>query len=103
MPIVTSDPMLGIDCLVNRRLDPGPGGPVLNPDERLSVLEAIRVYTYNGAYAHFEEGTKGSIEEGKLADLALLSKDIMTVPTEEIRTLTANMTVVDGKVVHEIA
>ncbi len=103
MPIVTSDPMLGIDCLVNRRLDPGPGGRVLNPDERLSVLEAIRVYTYNWAYAHFEEGTKGSIEEGKLADLALLSKDIMTVPTEEIRTLTADMTVVDGKVVHEVA
>lgn len=103
MPIVTSDPMLGIDCLVNRRLDPRPGGPVLNPDERLSVLEAIRVYTYNGAYAHFEEQSKGSIEEGKLADLALLSRDILAVPTEEIRHITVDMTVVDGKVVHEAA
>jgi predicted amidohydrolase YtcJ len=103
MPIVTSDPMLGIDCLVNRRLDPRPGGRVLNPDERLSVLEAIRVYTYNGAYAHFEEGRKGSIEPGKLADLAVLSKDILAVPVEEIRHLSADMTVVDGTVVHEAA
>ena len=103
MPIVTSDPMLGIDCLVNRRLDPRPGGRVLNPDERLSVLEAIRVYTYNGAYAHFEERSKGSIEEGKLADLALLSRDILAVPTEEIRNITVDMTVVDGNVAHEVA
>lgn len=103
MPIVTSDPMLGIDCLVNRRLDPRPGGRVLNPDERLSMLEAIRVYTYNGAYAHFEERSKGSIEEGKLADLAVLSKDILAVPTEEIRNITVDMTVVDGKVVHQLA
>jgi predicted amidohydrolase YtcJ len=101
MPIVTSDPMLGIDCLVNRRLDPTPGGRVLNPDERLSVPEAIRVYTYNGAYVHFEERQKGSIEVGKLADLAVLSKDILAVPTEEIRHVTADMTVVDGRVVHE--
>jgi predicted amidohydrolase YtcJ len=101
MPIVTSDPLLGIDCLVNRRLDPRPGGRVLNPAERLSVMEAIRVYTYNGAYAHFEERSKGSIEEGKLADLAVLSRDILQVPTEELRTLGVDMTVVDGRVVHE--
>jgi predicted amidohydrolase YtcJ len=101
MPIVTSDPMLGIDCLVNRRLDPRPGGRVLNPAERLSVLEAIRVYTYNGAYAHFEERSKGSIEEGKLADLAVLSRDILTTPAEEIREITAEMTVVGGRVVYE--
>jgi predicted amidohydrolase YtcJ len=54
--------MVGIDCLVNRRLEPGPDARVLNPDERLSVLEAIRVYTYNGAYTHLEEKQKGSIE-----------------------------------------
>jgi predicted amidohydrolase YtcJ len=102
MPIVTSDPMLGIDCLVNRRLDARPNGRVLNPDERLSVMEAIRVYTYNGAYAHFEESRKGSIEEGKLADLAVLSKDILDTPPEEIRHLTVDMTVVDGRVVHEV-
>jgi predicted amidohydrolase YtcJ len=94
--------MLGIDCLVNRRLDARPNGRVLNPDERLSVMEAIRVYTYNGAYAHFEESRKGSIEEGKLADLAVLSKDILDTPPEEIRHLTVDMTVVDGRVVHEV-
>ncbi len=102
MPIVTSDPLLGVDCLVNRRLDPGPSGRVLNEGERLSVPEAIRVYTYNGAYAHFEERSKGSIEEGKLADLAVLSRDILATPTEEIRHLTVDVTVVDGTVVHEV-
>jgi predicted amidohydrolase YtcJ len=102
MPIVTSDPMLGVDCLVNRRLDSRPNGRVLNPNERLSVTEAIRVYTYNGAYAHFEERSKGSIEPGKLADMAVLSKDILAVPSEEIRHITADMTIVDGKVVHEV-
>ena len=101
MPIVTANPMVGIDCLVNRRLDPSPGGRVLNPDERLTVMEALRVYTYNGAYAHFEETAKGSIEEGKLADLAVLSRDLLAAPVEEIRHITADMTVVDGKVVHE--
>ena len=101
MPIVTANPMVGIDCLVNRRLDPSPGGTVLNPDERLTVMEALRVYTYNGAYAHFEETAKGSVEEGKLADLAVLSRDILTAPVEEIRHITVDMTVVDGKVVHE--
>jgi len=103
MPIVASDPMLGLDCLVNRRLDPRPDGRVLNPAERLSVLEAIRVYTYNGAYAHFEERSKGSIEEGKLADLAVLSRDILGIPTEEIRDLQVDMTVVGGRVVYESA
>jgi hypothetical protein len=102
MPIVTSDPLLGIDCLVNRRLDPRPGGPVLNPAERLNVLEAIRVYTYNGAYAHFEEGSKGSIEPGKLADLAVLSEDILATPAEELRRITVDLTVVDGRIVHEV-
>ncbi len=101
MPIVTANPMVGIDCLVSRRLDPGPGGTVLNPDERLTVMEALRIYTYNGAYAHFEETAKGSIEEGKLADLAVLSRDILTAPAEEIRHIDVDMTVVDGNVVHE--
>ena len=102
MPIVTANPMVGIDCLVNRRLDPSPGSTVLNPDECLTIMEALRIYTYNGAYAHFEETDKGSIEDGKLADLAILSRDILTAPPEEIRHITADMTVVDGKVVHEV-
>jgi len=74
---------------------------VLNPDERLTVMEALRIYTYNGAYAHFEETAKGSIEEGKLADVAVLSRDILTAPAEEIRHIDVDMTVVDGNVVHE--
>jgi predicted amidohydrolase YtcJ len=101
MPIVTSNPLVGIDCLVNRRLDPRPGGRVLNPAECLSVLEAVRVYTYNGAYAHFEENSKGSVEPGKLADLAVLSRNLLTTPNEELREVTVDLTLVDGQVVYE--
>ena len=93
------DPMQGIDCLVTRRLEPRPDAPVLNPAERVSVLQAIRMYTYNGAYSSFEEHLKGSLEVGKLADLALLSEDILRLNAEEIRHVRAIMTILNGKVV----
>ena len=98
-PVVGPDPMQGIDCLVTRRLEPRPDAPVLNPAERVSVLQAIRMYTYNGAYSSFEEHLKGSLEVGKLADLALLSEDILRLNAEEIRHVRAIMTILNGKVV----
>jgi predicted amidohydrolase YtcJ len=102
MPIVTSNPMVGIDNLVNRRLHPETSdGRVLNPNERLSVLDAIRVYTFNGAYAQFAENGRGSIEERKLADLAVLETNLMTTPEDEIRDVRVDMTVVNGSVVYE--
>ena len=91
------NPMIGLDILVNHRFGPEEGGEVLNSGERLSVLEAIRVYTYNGAYTSFDEAERGSIEEGKLADLAVLSADILSVPTTEIRNLAVEMTFVGGR------
>jgi predicted amidohydrolase YtcJ len=95
------NPFVGLDILVNHRFGPEQGGEVLNPDERLTVLQALRVYTYNGAYSSFDEGEKGSLEEGKLADLAVLSDDILTVPTTSIRDLQADQTYVDGRLVYE--
>ncbi|HEY7062343.1 MAG TPA: amidohydrolase [Chloroflexota bacterium] len=95
------NPFVGLDILVNHRFGPEQGGEVLNPDERLTVLQALRVYTYNGAYTSFDEGEKGSLEEGKLADLAVLSDDILTVPTTSIRDLQADQTYVDGRLVYE--
>ncbi|MBI2985563.1 MAG: amidohydrolase [Deltaproteobacteria bacterium] len=99
-PVAAPDPMKGIDCLVTRRLDPRPDAPVLNPAERVSVLQAVRMYTYNGAYSSFEEHLKGSLEVGKLADLAVLSEDILRIDPEEVRHLRTIMTVLDGKVVY---
>jgi predicted amidohydrolase YtcJ len=70
-------------------------------NESLSVLEAIRVYTYNGAYTAFEEGNRGSLEEGKLADMVVLSDDILAVPVTRIRELKADQTYVNGRLVYE--
>lgn len=60
--------------------------------------EALRSYTLNGAYAAFEEYVKGSITPGKLADLVVLSKDIMKIPEAEIPTAKVVLTVLGGKV-----
>lgn len=76
-------------------------GDVCGPDERVDLTTAIRMHTINGAYASFEERLKGSIEVGKLADLTLLSADIRSLPTRELRDLPIAMTVVGGAVAYE--
>lgn len=73
---------------------------VLNPEQRVSREEALRMWTINGAYMSFEENLKGSIEPGKLADLVVLSKDYLTCPEDEIKDIEAVLTMVDGKVVY---
>jgi hypothetical protein len=100
-PVGLYNPLIGIDILVNHRFGPEENGAVLNRDERLSVLQAIRVYTYNGAYCAFEENEKGSLEEGKLADLALLSENILAAVPETIRNLKIDMTCVAGQIVYD--
>jgi hypothetical protein len=97
-PIVSPDPLMSIEMAVTRRTK---GGQVLGPDERVSVMQALRAHTIDAAYAGFEEGSKGSIEPGKLADLAVLSGDLLATPAEELRHLKVDMTVLDGNVVYE--
>jgi predicted amidohydrolase YtcJ len=94
------NPLIGLDILVNHRFGPEESGEVLNSNECLTVLEAIRVYTYNGAYTAFEESTRGSLEEGKLADMVVLSDDILTVPVSKIRELRVDQTYVNGRLVY---
>lgn len=72
----------------------------VSPEEAVGVVDAIRLYTWNGAYLGKEEGFKGSIEQGKLADMVVLDRDILTVPLEEIKDIRVLMTIVDGKVVY---
>jgi predicted amidohydrolase YtcJ len=100
-PVGVYNPLIGIDILVNHRFGPEEGGEVLNQDERLSLLQAIRVYTYNGAYCAFEEDEKGLLEEGKLADLVVLSDDIFALPPAKIRDLKVDLTYVDGRLVYD--
>ena len=61
-------------------------------------MEALKSYTINGAFAAFEEGSKGSLKPGKYADMVVLSKDIMTIPEDEIPTAQVVYTIVGGKV-----
>ena len=70
------------------------------PEQRISIEDAIRAYTYNTAYANFEEKIKGSIEAGKLADIVVLSKNLLRVPPKEFLTTEAVYTIVGGRVVY---
>jgi predicted amidohydrolase YtcJ len=69
------------------------------PEQRLSVEEALRMYTVDAAYSSGEENIKGSIEKGKLADLTILSNDPLAVPTNKIADVNVEMAIIDGKVV----
>lgn len=93
-------PILGIYAAVTRRTLDGkkPGGWV--PEEKISVEEAVRAYTANGAWVEFAESAKGTIEAGKLADLVVLDRDIFAIPPEQIGGVRVRMTVFDGKILY---
>jgi predicted amidohydrolase YtcJ len=72
------------------------------PEQAVTRAEALRCSTASGAYLTFDEGKKGSLEPGKLADLAVLTADPLTVD-DGLRDISAAMTMVGGKIVHETA
>ena len=69
--------------------------------QKVSVLEMVRMFTYNGAYASFEENIKGSLEEGKLADIVILDSDILTYDPEKIQDVKVKFTIIDGEIVYK--
>ena len=71
------------------------------PEEQITVDEALRMYTVNAAYASFDENIKGSIEEGKLADLTVISRDPRKTPPNQIEDIKVKMTIVGGKMVYQ--
>ena len=79
----------------------GYSGEVIGPEQAISVMDALRLYTINGAYASFEEKIKGSIEPGKLADMVVLDRDILTIPEEEIKDMKVETTMVGGEIVYQ--
>ena len=93
----TGIPMFTIFEAVNRVRS---SGKVINPEERITVEEAIRAVTITPAYSTFEENLKGSIEPGKLADLVVLDGDILTVPSLEIRDIAVLRTMMGGEFVY---
>ena len=76
-------------------------GVAFFPEQCMTRTQALRSYTLDAAYSGFEEDLKGSLAVGKLADLAVLSQDIMTVPEERICETTVLFTIVGGKVVYD--
>ena len=97
-PVTHYAPLFGIEQALTRATS---DGQVCGPDERVDLATAIRMHTINGAFASFEEASKGSLEPGKLADLVVLTDDIARVPVKELRHLPVAMTVVGGEVVFE--
>ncbi|MBX9840533.1 MAG: amidohydrolase [Xanthobacteraceae bacterium] len=76
------------------------GIPMRGPEETPSRIEALRLYTAGSAWFSFEEGTRGSLAPGKLADLAVLSKDYLTVPIAEIGSTVSLLTMVNGRIIY---
>jgi predicted amidohydrolase YtcJ len=93
-----SNPFWGIWCAVRRESF---DGSILDPEQRISVMEAIRCYTIYAAYSGFEEDMKGSIEPGKLADLIVVSDNPLTVTVDYIKDIKVEMTIIDGKIVYK--
>lgn len=100
-PVESADPRLGLYAAVTRQdLKGNPPGGWL-PGERLTREEALRGFTLDAAWSLFLENEVGSLEVGKRADLVVFARDIMSVPEAEIPRAEIDMTVVDGRVVHE--
>ena len=97
-PVEDIDPIASFYATVSRKLA---DGSVFFADQRLSREQALQSYTLNNAYAAFEEDLKGSLTPGKLADIVILSKDIMTIPEDEIPTTEVLYTIVGGDVLYE--
>jgi predicted amidohydrolase YtcJ len=96
--ILPIGPMVGIYAAVTRK---GMSGEVYGADEAITVMEALRGYTIGGAFLSFEEGLKGSIEPGKLADLIVLDKDILTIDPDHIMDVSVEQTWLGGKLVFQ--
>jgi predicted amidohydrolase YtcJ len=100
-PVERGEPMIEFYAAVARKSLKGESGDGWHPEQAVSREQALKMFTSWPAYAAFEEKEKGSIEIGKVADLTVLSKDIIKIPEPEILTTTCAMTVIGGEVVFE--
>lgn len=98
--VAPADPVAGVYAAVTRRTLDGrnPGGWV--PEQKISVEQALRGYTYEGAFASFEEDRKGVLKPGMLADMVLIDRDLTAIPPETIRDARILKTIVGGRVVY---
>jgi len=99
-PVEDVDPIASYYATVTRK---APDGKVFYGDQKMTRLEALKSYTLANAFAAFEEDIKGSLVPGKLADITVLTKDIMAVPDDEIRTAKVAYTIIGGRIVYRAA
>lgn len=100
-PVAPLNPLWGVYGAVTRRTldDKNPGGWI--PEQKISVVETVRAFTFGSAFAEFQEKVKGTLEVGKLADIVVLSDDIFSIDPVKIRDVKVIMTFVDGRLVYE--
>ncbi|MDE0807338.1 MAG: amidohydrolase [Longimicrobiales bacterium] len=96
-PVEDVDPIASYYSSVSRMMS---NGEVLTPRQKMTRMEALKSYTINNAYAGFEEDIKGSLEVGKLADITVLDRDILTIPEEDIPNTAISYTIVGGEVMY---
>ena len=95
-PVIEPNMLETIWCAVNRITK---NGVLLGEDERIAPLEALKAVTKNAAYQYFEEDIKGTIKEGKLADLVILDKNILKVNPIDIKNIEVLETIKEGKTI----
>jgi predicted amidohydrolase YtcJ len=98
-PVEDVNPIASYYASVSRKLK---DGTAFYPDQRMTREEALRSYTWNAAYAAFEENSKGSLALGKLADITVLSQDILTIPEAAIPSTQIEYTIVGGKILYQL-
>ena len=97
-PVEDIDPIANFYYSVTRMMS---NGEVFLPEQKMTRMQALETYTTNAAFAGFEEELKGSLTAGKLADITILSKDIITVPDEEILDTKVDFTIIGGKIIYD--
>jgi predicted amidohydrolase YtcJ len=100
-PVAPLEPLMGIYAAVTRRTldDRNPDGWI--PEQKISVAEAVHAYTVGAAYAQFNKKSRGSLEPGKLADLAVLSQDIFHIDPVQIENTHVDLTIFDGRIIYD--
>ena len=97
VPVVSANPMINLRSAVTRLTQ---DGELMGGNQAIGIDDALRAYTISGAWGTFEEGIKGSITPGKLADLAILDRDPRSVPGETLDQVQVDLTMLDGEVVY---
>jgi hypothetical protein len=101
VPIVTPNPMLGIYRAVTRRFDDGLPVDGWMPEQRLPISEVLKIYTLGSAYHDFMDDKTGTLEEGKLADIVVIDRNLLDISHEDILDAAIVMTICDGKIVYQ--